>query len=720
MKKLAFPFILLLFNAIFAQQITVEKIWKKYEYRSLGVDGFNTLQDGDRYTQLDEQGNLVLAYISKPNVAPTVLINAKGLSYKGKQLAIEDYSFDKSERKVLIMTSITSIYRRSYNAIYYLYDLDTKVLEALSEEHSPQTLAQYSPDGKKVSFIHKNDLYVKDLATQKVTAITTDGKRNKVINGTTDWVYEEEFAITKAYDWSPDSKYIAFLKFVEKDVKEFSIDFYGDLYPDRYEYKYPKAGEDNSKVTAHWVAVAKPKKISGIELGAYEYIPRIQWSNVTNRLLLQTMNRHQDSLNYHMVDFSAKKPEHKLLYTDFSNTYVDVNESLHFTPNGDGFFFTSEKSGYNQLYSINYNGEVKNRTTGELDLIDSYGPSQDGQYFYYSRASQGGISKVLCRLNLKTGNIDVLSPIEGWMEASFTQGMKYYVGTFSTANKPPIFGLYNGDGSLIKTMEDNKALVASLSTLNLREKEFQTISVNGTTLNASVILPANFNPTQKYPVYMNVYGGPGHNEVTNQWDGNDFMFHQLLASKGYIVVSVDPRGTQYRGAAFKKSTYLQLGKLEVEDFIATAKYFQSLPYVDAARIGIMGWSYGGFMASLAMTKGADVFKMGIAVAPVTNWRYYDNIYTERFMRTPQENAAGYDQNSPINHVSTLKGKFLLVHGMADDNVHFQNSADMITALVKENKQFDFFAYPNKNHGIYGGNTRNHLFSMMYDYILKNL
>jgi dipeptidyl-peptidase-4 len=619
------------------------------------------------------------------------------------------------------MTSISPIYRRSYNAVYYLYDLDTKGLESLSEEHSPQTLAEYSPDGTKVSFIHGNDLFVKELASGKVTKLTTDGKRNKVINGTTDWVYEEEFSITKAYSWSPDSKYIAFLKFVEKRVKEFGIDMYGELYPDRLEYKYPKAGEDNSVVTAHWVAVSKPTKINPINLGKYEYIPRIQWSNVSNRLLLQTMNRHQDSLRYHMVDFTAgKKPIHSILYTDFSNTYVDVNEALHFMPNGNGFFFTSEKSGYNQLYSLDYSGKLSSISDGELDLIDSYGVSQDGAHFYFTRSHQFGVSKVLCQINVQTKEVKILSPFEGWMDASFTQGMKYYVGSYSNGNMPPVFALYKGDGSLVKVMENNSALNTTLSTLNLSKKTYQTVMVNGTALNVSIIYPSNFKESNKYPVYMNVYGGPGHNEVTNQWDGNDFMFHQLLASKGYIVVSVDPRGTQYRGAAFKKATYLQLGKLEVEDFIGTAKYFQSLSYVDADRVGIMGWSYGGFMASLAMTKGADVFKMGIAVAPVTNWRYYDNIYTERFMRTPHENASGYDDNSPINHVDKLKGKFLLVHGMADDNVHFQNSADMITALVKANKQFDFFAYPNKNHGIYGGNTRNHLFSMMYDYILKNL
>jgi dipeptidyl-peptidase-4 len=703
-----------------SQEITVETIWKKFEYRSSGVKGFNTLKDGDRYTELDDEGNLTLSYVSRPNETPSYLIKANDLNHRGKIVNIEDYSFDPSERKVLIMTSITPKYRRSYNAVYYLYDLDSKNLAALSEEHSPQTLAEYSPDGKKVSFIYKNDLYVKDLATGKITAITTDGKRNKIINGTTDWVYEEEFSITKAYSWSPDSKYLAFLKFVEKRVQEFGIDFYGELYPERFEYKYPKAGEENSKVTAHWVNVSNPKKINGLDLGLYEYIPRIEWSNVSNRLLLQTMNRHQDSLKYHMVYFSGKKPLHSILYTDISSTYVDVNESLHFMPTGEGFFFTSEKSGYNQIYAMDYSGNLSAITSGELDVIDAYGVSQDGSTFYFTRSGQTGVSKVLCKIHLPMNELKVMSPLVGWTDATFTQGMKFYVESYSDANTPPVYKLFNGEGTFVKTLEDNAELKAKLTPLNLSKKSLQIIEVNGVNLNASVILPNNFESNNQYPVYMNVYGGPGHNEVTDQWDGNDFMFHQLLASKGYIVVSVDPRGTQYRGVEFKKATYLQLGKLEVEDFIGTAKYFQSLPYVDSSRIGIMGWSYGGFMSSLALTKGADVFKMGIAVAPVTNWRYYDNIYTERFMRTPQENPKGYDDNSPINHVDKLKGKYLLIHGMADDNVHFQNSADMITALVKANKQFDFFAYPNKNHGIYGGNTRNHLFSMIYDYILKNL
>ncbi|NBN98104.1 MAG: hypothetical protein EBV19_02535, partial [Flavobacteriia bacterium] len=321
---------------------------------------------------------------------------------------------------------------------------------------------------------------------------------------------------------------MAFLKFVEKKVKEFGMDMYGELYPDRYEFKYPKAGEENSKVSAHWVNVSNPKKINAINLGFYEYIPRIQWSNVSNRLILQTMNRHQDSLTYHMVDFSGKKPLHSILYTDVSSSYVDVNEALHFMPKGEGFYLTSEKSGYNQLYALDYTGNFNSITSGELDIIDAYGVSQDGAHFYYTRSGQSGISKVLCRIHIPSKEVKVLSPMEGWTDANFTQGMKYYVGVFSEANTPPVYSLYDGEGKLIKLLEDNNDLKSKLSKLNLSKKTFQTLEVNGVKLNASVILPPYFDQSNEYPVYMNVYGGPGHNEVTNQWDGNDFMFHQLL------------------------------------------------------------------------------------------------------------------------------------------------------------------------------------------------
>ncbi|MFN5032078.1 MAG: DPP IV N-terminal domain-containing protein, partial [Flavobacteriia bacterium] len=560
---------------------------------------------------------------------------------------------------------------------------------------------------------------VKDIASGKVKKLTQDGKRNKVINGTTDWVYEEEFSITKAYDWSPDSKYIGFLRFNEKEVKEFNLTYYGELYPQNYSYKYPKAGEDNSKVTAHIVTV-KSGKISPIDLGEYEYIPRIEWSGNSNKLILQTLNRHQNDLKYHLIDLSGKKISHKVFFQEKSVSYVEIDNNLLILSDGNTILRTSEADGFNHIYKLSFDGKSEQITKGNWDVIEFYGIDEKEGQIYFSAAQKDAISKGIYRINLGGSVISSISSETGYNEAEFTTGMKYFVKTYSNANTPPVYTLCDNLGKEISVLEDNIKLKTTLSGYNLSKKEFVKFQSGNTTLNGWMIKPVNFNPNQKYPVYVTIYGGPGHNEVSDSWDGNDYLYHQLLAQKGYIVVSVDPRGTMYRGAAFKKSTYLQLGKLETEDFINTAKELQKLPYVDPNRIGIQGWSFGGFMTSLAMTKGADYFKMGISVAPVTNWRYYDNIYTERFMRTPKENETGYDDNSPINFVHLLKGKYFLIHGSGDDNVHYQNSMEMINALVRANKQFDLFIYPNRNHGIYGGNTRNHLFTMMLDYTLENL
>jgi dipeptidyl-peptidase-4 len=589
----------------------------------------------------------------------------------------------------------------------------------LDEANQPQTLAEYSPDGKSISYIHGNDLFVKNLESGKVAKLTKDGKRNKIINGTTDWVYEEEFSITKAYGWSPDSKMIAFLRFDEKAVKEFTMEMYGELYPEEYKYKYPKAGEDNSKVTAHVVNV-KSGKVSNLDLGDYEYIPRLNWSSTANHLILQTMNRHQNELSYHLYDYTSSKVTHKVIFQEKSKTYIDVDDNLLILKDGKTILRTSEADGYNHIYKLGFDGSSVQITKGNWDVIEFLGIDENSNTIYYSSAEPASIQKSIYSINLDGSKKIELSKQKGYNEAEFLTGMKYYVLDYSNANQPSVISLCKNDGTLIRDLESNAELNKKLKNYSLSKKEFLTIDANGVKLNAWIMKPANFDATKKYPVYMTVYGGPGHNEVLDSWDGSDYMYYQMLNQKGYIVFSVDPRGTMYRGADFKKSTYLQLGKLEIEDVINSAKELQKLAYVDGSRIGIMGWSYGGFMASLAITKGADVFKMAIAVAPVTNWRYYDNIYTERFMRTPKENEDGYDRNSPINYVDKIKGKYLLIHGSADDNVHYQNTMEMISAMVKANKQFDLFIYPNKNHGIYGGNTRNHLFQMMFDYTLKNL
>jgi dipeptidyl-peptidase-4 len=724
MKKIQLLFFAFLFLfTVSAQELSVERIWKNFEFSAKSVSGFRSMKDGLHYTQLTEIGGkaaITKHRIDDPEGKETLLIKPDQLIFNGTPLVVSEYEFNNDESKLLIMTSVKSIYRRSYTAVHYLLDLKTNKLEKLHDDLSPQTLAEYSPDGNKVSFIHKNNLYVKDLNSGKVRRLTLDGKKNKIINGTTDWVYEEEFSITKAYAWSPDSKSIAYLKFNEKKVKEFSLWYYkNDLYPDEFKFKYPKAGEDNSKVTAHIVAV-KTGKSTLINLSDYEYIPRLTWSGTSNQLVLLTLNRHQNHLRYHLYDLTSKKASLKVFYEERSSTYVEIDDNLQVLNDGKSVLRTSEVDGFNHLYRLHFDGTQQQITTGKWDVMDLYGIDAKNEFIYYSSAENGAITKCIYKIKVDGNGKTLISGPAGYNEADFTTGMNYFVKYHSTANSPALISLCDNSGKMIRVLENNEALNTKLAGLNLGEKEFMTFNMGDYNLNAWMIKPANFDPSKKYPVYMVVYGGPGHNEVIDSWGGANYMYHQLLAQKGYIVVSVDPRGTMYRGAEFKKSTYLQLGKLETEDLILTGEQLQKLPYIDADRIGIQGWSYGGFMSSLAITKGADVFKMAIAVAPVTNWKFYDNIYTERFMRTPKENESGYNDNSPTNFAHLLKGKYLLIHGSGDDNVHYQNALEMVNALVKADKQFDMFIYPNRNHGIYGGNTRNHLYNMMLNYTLNNL
>ncbi len=703
----------------FNQELTIEKIWKKYEFYAKSVEGFKSMKDGETYTRPTKDRSIKKYSIANASDQGITLVDGKDLLFNGKEVVYDDYEFNSDESKILFLTETAPIYRRSFKAVYFLYDIATKKLQPLDTEHQPQTLAEYSPDGTMVSYIHGNDLFVKNIKSGVVTKLTKDGKKNKIINGTTDWVYEEEFSITKAYAWSPDSKMIAFLKFDERKVPEFTMAMYGDLYPEQYKFKYPKAGEVNSIVTAHIVKV-KDASIKPITLGEYEYVPRLNWSETANQLIIQTLNRHQSHLKYHLIDFTAKKPTQRIIFEEKSDTYVEIDNNLLILKDGKSILRTSEIDGYNHIYLLGFDGKTTQITKGNWDVIEFLGIDAANKTIYYSSAETSSINKAIYSIQIDGTNKKLISSAKGYNEAEFTEGMKYCVLSYSDGNTPPIHSLYKNDGTKLRDLETNEELKNKVKSYNFPQKEFLTFNANGVKLNGWMLKPANFDATKKYPVYFNVYGGPGHNEVLDAWDGNDYIYHQLLAQKGYIVVTVDPRGTMYQGAKFKKSTYLQLGKLEIEDIINTAKEIQKLEYVDPTRIGIMGWSYGGFMASLAITKGADVFKMAIAVAPVTNWRYYDNIYTERFMRTPKENEDGYDRNSPINFVDQLKGKYFLIHGSADDNVHYQNSMEMISALVKANKQFDLFIYPNKNHGIYGGNTRNHLFQMMLDYVLENL
>lgn len=701
------------FNLFSQEEITVEKIWKYYNYYPNWAEGYNAMSDGVSYSVRESDNSIVKRSFERKNKEELIFKPSGDFTYDG-------YEFNADESKILFLTDVKNIYRYSYSANYYLFDRETSKVQPLDEKRQPQTLAEYSPDGNQVSYIYENNIYVKNLKTGIVTELTRDGEKNDIINGTTDWVYEEEFAFIKAYDWSPDSKYIAYLKFDERQVKEFSMTFYNELYPESYDFKYPKAGEENSKVSVHITDIESGKE-QEIFIGQYEYIPRMEWSPSNNELILQSMNRHQSSLKYHLVDLKADIWGPSVIFEEKSETYVDVDDNLVFLKDGNSILRTSEIDGYKHIYKLSFDGTHTQVTSGKWDVIDFLGLDTKSNTIYYSSCEPHATQKSVYGIQVNGKNKKELTTAKGYNDAEFLKGMKYFIHTYSNANTPPVISLRNEKGKLIETLEDNSRLAKLLSSsYALSPKTFATIETDNAILNTWMILPHDFDSTKKYPVYFNVYGGPGHNEVLDSWDGSDYMYHQLLAQQGYIVFCVDPRGTMYRGAEFKKSTYLELGKLETEDILNCAKVLGEYSWIDKNRMGIMGWSYGGFMSSLAITKGADLFKMAIAVAPVTSWRYYDNIYTERFMRTPQENQNGYDDNSPINHVAKLKGNYLLIHGAADDNVHYQNTMEMVNAMVAANKQFDLFIYPNKNHGIYGGNTRNHLFQMMFDYTLENL
>ncbi|MBK7129314.1 MAG: S9 family peptidase [Crocinitomicaceae bacterium] len=706
-------------SLVFAQDklFTNQQIWASRDFSPEYVSSVASMNDGEHFSVLE--GNKIVKY-SYTDFSKAVAVILDGDKLSG--ITIEDYSFNADESKVLIATKVNYIYRRSFTAEYFVVDIKSSKVTKLYE-NGAQMLADFSPDGSKVAFVFENNLYIRDLNSEKITQLTTDGKQNSIINGSTDWVYEEEFEITKAFYWSPDGARIAYLRFDESAVKEFTMDYYqGGTYPEPYTFKYPKAGEDNSKLELKIYSLTDGTTRS-VNYGGYEYIPRMKWSNDANQLVYLTMNRHQNELNYMIADCAGSGDiTGHTIYTDKSETYVEVDNNLVFLENKNAFIRTSEKDGYKHIYLIEMSEPAKEFqiTKGSWDVIELKGINEKAGLIYYTSAEEGAMYQSLYSIKLDgTGKVKLSAEL-GHNESEFSNGMKYYINTWSNINTPYKFSVHTANGKLVTTLKDNASLKSKLKEFKISPAKFISIKGADELLNAFIILPTDFDSTKKYPVYFNIYNGPGHNTVIDQWGGSNYYYHQQLAQKGYIVISVDTRGTMYRGAEFKKCTYLQLGKLETEDMIAVAREVGQWSYVDASRIGVMGWSYGGYMSSLCITKGADVFKMAIAVAPVTNWRWYDNIYTERFMRTPAENASGYDDNSPINHVEKLTGKYLLIHGSGDDNVHVQNTMEMVDALVKKNKDFDMFIYTNKNHGIYGGYTRLHLYNKMLEFTLENL
>lgn len=713
------------------KQVTLEEIWKEYKFWGSSVYGVRSMNDGVHFTTQGRDGSVdKYAYASYDKVGTIFSASdITGTTPEGADIVAEDYHFNADESMVLIETATEGIYRHSYKAYFYVLDLDSKELHPVADyTHGKIMLADFSPDGSKVAFVRDNNIFYTEIGSGEEVQVTTDGEYNSILNGFPDWVYEEEFGFNKGFKWSPDSKRIAFLRTDESNVKMFQMAMYGQLYPDQYTFKYPKAGEENAVTSMH-VYDLESGATSRIDVGAEtdQYVPFMQWTNDASVLCITRLNRLQNQLDLltvacdGMTDGGTLKT--KTLYTEKSDTYIDTHSDyyLEFLGNGKEFLWMSDMSGFVHIYIVNMaSGEARQITNGEWDVADLYGIDERSGYIYFSSGEVSPMERHVYRIKTSGKGKTQLSTKQGQNSAKFSSGMKYYINYHSSANTPTYVTLHKADGKLIETLEDNEHLVSSLEEYDLSDKEFGTLTTSeGVELNYWMIKPSIFDPQVQYPLFFDIYCGPGSNTVNDAWDG-DYMWHQMLAQEGYIVVSVDNRGTGFRGSEFKKCTYNELGKLETIDQIEAAKYFGSLEYIDADRIGVFGWSYGGFMASHLITQGADYFSMAIAVAPVTNWRYYDTIYTERYNGLPQDNPGGYDDNSPINHVDKLEGAYLLIHGSADDNVHYQNTMEMVEALVQADKQFDLFIYPDKNHGIYGGNTRYHLYNMMTEFIKENL
>lgn len=698
------------------KDITLEEIWNG-AFRTEQMNSLNSM-NGDFYSLLNFDRNTKSTTVDKYSYATlekiATVVNSKDL---GEIKYFESYDFNNDETKLLLGVDSESIYRHSSLGIFYVYDLASKSLQLIDKEKIQEPT--FSPDSKKVAYAKNNNIFIKNLETNEVVQITSDGIKNEIINGICDWVYEEEFSFVRAFEWSKDSKNIAFLRFDETEVPTYSMDIVGnELYPTQQVFKYPKAGEKNSVVTLQLYNVSEGKTTK-IDLGNYEYIPRIKWTNNPEILSVITLNRHQNDLKLFAVN--AVNFTSKVILNEVDKAFVDIHDNLTFLTD-NSFIWTSEKDGFNHIYHYSKEGKLINQVTkGNWEVTNFFGINEKNKTIYYQSVEDGSINRTVYSIKLNGTAKKRLTNASGTNEAAFSKNLNYFINTFSDANTPPVYSLYNGEGNLLKEILNNNELSKKLTNYNISKKEFFVLNTKNGAFNAWIIKPNSFDSAKKYPVFMTQYSGPGSQSVSNEWSSSNDYWYQHLAEKGYIVVCVDGRGTGFKGADFKKVTYKELGKYEVEDQIESAIELAKRPYVDANEIGIWGWSYGGFMSANCLFKGNDVFKMAIAVAPVTSWRFYDSVYTERYMQTPQENASGYDENSPLNFADLLKGNFLLVHGSGDDNVHVQNSMRLTNALIEANKPFDQAIYPDRTHGIYEGkNTRLHLYEKMTKFIEENL
>ena len=735
MKKLSILFLLCLLVQVVPAQGSKALDLKEItsgKFRAEGIQGVIPMADGEHYTQMNAEGTQIIKYSFRTGLQVEVVFDvAKARECTFKRF--DGYTFSPDGSKILIRTETQPIYRHSYKAVHYLYTIKRNIVEKLSEG-GPQQSPVFSPDGNMVAFVRDNNIFlVKMLYGNSESQVTEDGKFNHVLNGIPDWVYEEEFSFATALEFSPDNTMLAFIRFDESEVASFTFPIFAgqaphysalETYPGAYTYKYPKAGEANSKVSVHTFDIkSKVTRKMKLPLDPDGYIPRIRFTQDAAKLAIMTLNRNQNRFDLYFAD--PRSTLCKLVLRDESPYYINesVFDNIMFYP--QNFSFISEKDGYSHLYWYSMGGNlVKQVTKGKFEVKRFIGWDAATNTFYFESNEESPLRTAVYKTDKKGGRIK-LSEKAGTNSAIFSSNLKYFMNTYSNLQTPAVITLNDNTGKVLKTLVTNQKLKETLAQYQLPKKEFFTFRTSqGTELNGWMIKPADFNESKKYPVLLYQYSGPGSQEVVDKWgiggDRGGIGWDAYMASKGYVIVCVDGRGTGGRGAEFAKCTYLNLGVKEAQDQVETAKHMAAQPYVDKSRIGIWGWSFGGYMTIMSMSEGTPIFKAGAAVAAVTDWKFYDTVYVERFMRTPQQNAEGYKAGSAFTRAANLNGRLLLVHGMADDNVHFQNCAEYSECLVQADKQFDMQVYTNRNHGIYGGNTRYHLFTRLTEFFLNNL
>lgn len=700
------------------KSVSLKEITDGMFRQKTAVGEMRSLPDGEHYTAMNAERNMIVKYSYRTGKTVDTLFNAT-TARECEFTKFDGYTISSTGHHILVWRETEPIYRRSYKAAVYDYDVRRNYIKPITDSKEKVMIPTFSPDGRMCAFVKDNNIWIRKFDFDTEVQVTKDGALNKILNGTTDWVYEEEFAVTNLMAWSPDSEYLAYVRTDETEVPEYSMQVYGEgLYPSYYNFKYPKAGQKNSTVSVKAYSVqTRDTKHLDVPMDEDSYIPRITFTRNASQLAVMTLNRHQNIFNMYYVN--PKSGVSRLILREENECYVDSEwlSSIHFLSNG--FTYVSEQDGYAHIYLYSPTGVLQKQITkGNWDVTRLIGYDETTKNTYYESAEESPLRRAVYKIDAK-GVKTRLTPEEGTNSAAFSANYAYFVNRYSNANTPMKITVNETKSrKVLRTLQDNAELRERLAQYRFGKKEFFTLTTkSGFELNAWMVKPANFDESKKYPVMMTQYSGPNSQQVL---DSYSFDWEQYLAANGIIVVCVDGRGTGARGEAFRKCTYLRMGEKESQDQVEAAQALGQYPYIDAGRMAIWGWSFGGYNTLMALSVGHGTFKVGIAVAPPTDWKYYDTVYTERYMRTPQENFDGYAATSPLKKVKDLEGKLLLIHGTADDNVHFMQSMEYAEALVQAGKQFDMHVYKDRNHGISGGNTRYHLYTKMSNYLFENL